>query len=110
MGPRDRTQARSPIHPTRKDLRVIATGVTRISQVRQRTSRKRIHPTLEKPLRRPILLYQKERREVTPGTRLPTPERMDDTQPLPTSPHSPINQPRQDEETLHQVRRPMGIQ
>jgi len=45
------------IHPTRKDLRTVTARVTGTGQVHQRTSSKRVHPTLEKPLRRTILLY-----------------------------------------------------
>src|SRR5712671_499286 len=110
MGSCDRTQTRRTIYTPRKDLRVVATGVTRTPEIRQRTPRERLHPPLEKPLRRAILLHQKERRKVTTSTGLPTLKRVDNPQPLPATSHSPINQPSKDEETVHQVRRSLGLQ
>src|SRR5712671_4443941 len=101
MGPRDRTQTGCAIHLARKDLRTVTIGTTGTSQICQRTPGQRIHPTLEKPLHRTILLYQKERRKTTPRTGLLTPKRMDNSQSLPTTPHPTIDQPHQDEETLH---------
>src|SRR5712672_344989 len=110
MGPRNRAQTGSAVHTAWQDLRTVTVGITRAGQVHQRTPRQRVYPTLEKSLRRTILLHQKERRQITSGTRLPTPERVDNTQSLSSPPHSPINQPRQDEEALHQVRRSLGVQ
>src|SRR5712672_93874 len=110
MGPRDRTQTWCTVHSTGENLRTITTGIIGTSQVRQRTPRKRIHPTLKKPLCRTILLYKEERRETKTCTRLPTPQRMDYTKPLPPAPHPSIDQPCQNEDALHQVRRSLGIQ
>src|SRR5712672_726840 len=100
MGPRDQTQTRRTIHSPRKNLRIVTVGTTRTGQIRQRTPGQGIHPSLEEPLRRTILLYQKERRKATPGARLSTPERVDNSQSLPATPHPTINQPRSNEETL----------
>src|SRR5712672_3283020 len=109
MGLCNQAQTWRTIHPTLKDLCIVTNGTARTSQIRQRTPCQRIHSTLEEPLCCTILLHQEEGWKVTPRTRLPTPERMDDTQSLPTTPHPTVDQPRQDEEALHQIRRPLGL-
>ena len=66
--------------------------------------------TIQKPLCRPILLYQKERRTTTTSTRLQTSKRMDHMQSLPSPPHQRTYISRPRSIIILQVRHTLGIQ
>ena len=56
-------------------------------RIHQGTRTEGLHTSIQKPLCRPLLLHQKERRTTTPSPGLQTIERMDHTQSIPSPPH-----------------------
>jgi hypothetical protein len=71
MGPRHRTETRPPRTHARKGVRPNPTGTRSTSNVPPGTPRQRIHHRVQKSIRGPILLRQKERREAPTSTGLP---------------------------------------
>ncbi len=81
LGPRYRTPPRSPPNSSRKATPPNPTRNTRNPQVRRRTSNEGYHPRVMEPLRRQLLLRQKERREASPSPRLSPNQSLDSKKP-----------------------------
>ena len=93
MGPCYRTKKGRPQHTPREDILPHPVRTESTAGVHQGTPAERVHPPLEKSIRRPILLHQKERRETPPRPGLPSDKRMDHKKSLSTTPHPGAHQP-----------------
>ena len=109
MGPRNRTEKGRTQYPSRENILTHPVRTKSPPGVHQGTPAEGIHPSLEKPIRRPLLLHQKERRETPPCPGLPSNKRVDNKKPIPATPHPRTHQPSQGRHPILQVRRPMGI-
>src|SRR6266853_4338896 len=91
LGPRYRAQTRSTSDPHQQNHPPLPSRTGRTLQIPQRTYSPRNHPTVQKPLRRILLLHQKEKRKTQACPRLSTSKCLDDQKPLPTSSHPLLN-------------------
>jgi hypothetical protein len=110
MGSRHRTEARPPRTHAREGVRPDPTRTRGTGNVPPRTPRQGIHHRVQKPIRGPILLRQKERRKAATRTGLPKAQRMDPPKRHTTPAHPRTHRESQRSQPIHQVRHSLGIQ
>jgi hypothetical protein len=110
VGPRHRAKTRPPRKYARKSVCLDPARTRSTHNIPPGTPRQGIHHRIQKPIRSPILLRQKEGREALTSTGLPKAQRMDPPKrhATPTHPRAHRESPRS--QPIHQVRHPLGIQ
>ncbi len=88
LGPCHRIETRRPGNPHQQNHPPLPDRTRGALPIPQRTHRPRNHPTIKKPLRRILLLYQEEKRKAQTSPRLLSSKRLDGQEPLPPSPHT----------------------
>ena len=103
LGPCHRVEEGHPCHAPRKDLRPHSRREESTASLRRETPQKGIHRTIEEPIRRPLLLHQKERRQAETSPRLSTAKRTHHTKPIPPTTHPRTHQPSTKRSTILKV-------
>jgi hypothetical protein len=110
VGPRHRAKARPSRTHARESVRPDPTRTRSTHSVPQRTPRQGIHHRVQKPIRGPILLRQKERREAPTSAGLPETQRMDPPKCHTAPTHPRAHRESQRSQPIHQIRHSLGIQ
>jgi hypothetical protein len=103
MGSRHRTKTRPPRTHAREGIRPDPTRTGGTRNIPPRTPRQGIHHRVQKPIRGPILLRQKERRETPTSTGLPKAQRMDPPKRHTTPTHPRAHRESQRSQPIHQI-------
>jgi hypothetical protein len=110
LGPRNQLKTQCPKLLARKSILFDANRTRSIKRISGKTTGKRIYLTVQKPIRRPLLLHQKEKQRTTTCPGLPKDKRMDSKEPIPPSPHPRTDQSSKRSKSLFKIRRTMGVQ
>jgi hypothetical protein len=105
-----RPKTRRPRITTSQSSQITSRRTHSSKRIRRRESTTRTSRRIKESLRRQTILHKKEGWETTPSTRLPQPERSHDKEPLPTTTDPRPDSRRPESSTVHQIRRPMGLQ